>query len=123
VESQEAAQHLSAGIEAYRAGDMPRAVSELEEATRLDETNAKAFMYLGAAYGAVGKYNQAVGAFKVAEQLAPGDPKTHFNIAQAYEAAGNPREAEYEYQKALRLDPSYKRAEQALAALRSRMRR
>ena len=118
---EEAEQHLTAGIEAYRAGDVATAISELEEATRLDHSSAKAFMYLGAAYGATGKYNQAVGAFKAAEQLSPNDAKVHFNIAQAYEAAGSPHEAEYEYEKALGIDPNYPRAVQALAELRARM--
>lgn len=116
----QADQHLEAGLAAFRSGDMETAISELEEATRLDRTNARAFNYLGAAYGAVGKYNQAVGAFKVAEQLTPRDAKIHFNIAQAYEAAGNPAEAAYEYDKALQIDPNYSRARAALDALRSR---
>jgi Flp pilus assembly protein TadD len=118
---QEASEHLKAGIQAFQTGDIARAISELEEATRLDGSNAQAFMYLGAAYGNIGKYNLAVGAFKVAEQISPQDPKIHFNIAQAYEAAGNPGEAEYEYEKALAIDSSYQRARQALNALRARM--
>ncbi len=112
--------HLKDGIQAFKAGDMVNAVAKLEEATRLDGTNAQAFMYLGAAYGSIGKYNLAVGAFKVAQQLSPKDPRIHFNIAQAYEAVGNYDEAEYEYEKALNIDQSYQRAQQALAALKAR---
>ena len=113
-------EHFNAGLEAFKAGDMEKAAAALEEATHLDQSSVNAFNYLGATYGALGKYNQAVGAFKMAAQLSPKDPKIHFNIAQAYEAAGNSLDAEYEYGKALEVDPSYSRAEVALAKLRAR---
>jgi tetratricopeptide (TPR) repeat protein len=119
--AQEAEKFFQSGIAAYRAGNLEAAVADLEEATRLDPEYVDAFKYLGAAYGSTGKYNQAVGAFKVAEQLSPQDPRIHYNIAQAHEAAGNPAEAEYEYGKALEVDPKYGRAHQALMALRARM--
>ena len=113
--------HLEQGLAAFKAGDIDTAVTELEAATREDHTSFRAFSYLGAAYAAKGKYNAAIGAFKNAEQINPNIASIHYNIAQAYEAGGVWAEAEYEYQKALEIDPAYARAQEALASLRKRL--
>ena len=115
--------HFEQGMAAFKAGDVETAIVELEETTRFDNSNYRAFNFLGAAYAAKGKYNSAIGAFKSAEQIKPNIASIHFNLGQAYEAAGVPDEAEYEYDYALRLDPIYTRAEEALSSLRRRRRR
>lgn len=115
--------HFEQGLAAFKAGDVETAIPELEAATRQDHSNHRAFNYLGAAYAAKGKYNAAIGAFKTAEQLKPNVASIHFNLGQAYEAAGVPDEAEYEYDCALKIDPTYTRAEEALTALRKRRHR
>ncbi|MDO8682558.1 MAG: tetratricopeptide repeat protein [Armatimonadota bacterium] len=114
--------HIEKGLAAFKASDLQTAITELEEATRKDPTNYRAFNFLGAAYAGKGKYNAAIGAFKSAEQINPNVASIHFNLGQAYEAAGVPTEAEYEYDYALRLDPTYSRAQDALKALRARLR-
>jgi Flp pilus assembly protein TadD len=118
---EEAQKHYKAGVEAFKAGDIDRAVEELESATRLDDTDHKAFSYLGAAYAAKNRYNAAIGAFKKAEQINPNIPSIHYNIAQAYEASGLDNEAEYEYEKAVELDPNYAKAHEALDKLKKRL--
>jgi len=117
----EAAENYSQGVQAFKAGDIETAITELEAATQLDHSNHKAFSYLGAAYAAKGRYNAAIGAFKQAEQLAPDIASIHYNIAQAYEASGVPGEAEFEYGRALEIDPSYAKAAEALEKLKKRL--
>ncbi len=109
------------GLEALKAGDKDTAVSLLEEASRNTPNDWRVFNVLGAAYAGKGLYEKAIGAFKVAEQLAPGVASIHYNIAQSYEAAGVLSEADYEYEKALQIDPNYTKAKTAREALRQRM--
>jgi tetratricopeptide (TPR) repeat protein len=117
----EADEHFRLGVEAYKAGNYDKAIEELETATELNHEDHKAFTYLGAAYAAKGRYNAAIGAFKTAEQIMPGIASIHYNIAQAYEAAGIPTEAEYEYERALQIDPNYTKARDAYERLKRRL--
>lgn len=113
--------HFELGVSAFNAGDIEMAIEELESATELDDTNYRAFNYLGASYAAKKRYSTAVGAFKRAEKLHPNCASIHFNIAQAYEADDVMSEAEYEYNKALEIDPNYKRAEDALNSIKEKL--
>lgn len=110
-----------AGVEAFKSGDFDQAIELLEGVTHADSSNYKAFCYLGAAYAAKDRYNAAIGAFKTAEQIAPGVASIHYNIAQAYEASGILNEAEYEYERALEINPQYPKAREALARLKDRL--
>lgn len=118
---EEAMEHYKLGVEAFKAGDVDTAIEELETATQLDHQNYKAFSYLGAAYASKERYNAAIGAFKTAEQIAPKVASIHYNIAQAYEASGISNEAEYEYERALEIDPNYEKAREALDKLKQRL--
>ncbi len=115
------AERFASGVEAFKASDFEKAIEDLEAATQLDGDNYKAFCYLGAAYAAKQRYNAAVGAFKIAEQIAPEVASIHYNIAQAYEADGVDGEAEYEYEKALDDQPQLHLAAEALAKLKRRL--
>ncbi|MCX6343478.1 MAG: hypothetical protein NT018_00220 [Armatimonadetes bacterium] len=109
------------GVDAFKTGDIEKAIKRLELSTHLNGKNHKAFAYLGAAYAAMNRYNEAIGAFKVSEQLSPGVASIHYNIAQAYEAAGVFGEAEFEYKRALQVDHKYIKAADALKLLETRM--
>jgi Flp pilus assembly protein TadD len=109
------------GLGALKAGDSDTAVALLEEASRSNPNDWRVFNALGAAYAGKKLYEKAIGAFKAAEQLAPGVASIHYNIAQAYEAAGIFSEADYEYEKALQIDPNYAKAKSAREALQQRM--
>jgi tetratricopeptide (TPR) repeat protein len=117
----DASEHFRAGVAAYKAGDLDKAVEELETATHLDREDYKAFSFLGAAYAAKDRFNAAIGAFKAAEQIAPNVAGIHYNIAQAYEATGILNEAEFEYERAVEIDPKYAKAQEALAGLKKRL--
>ena len=117
----DATQRFALGVEAFKSGDTDKAIEELEAATHSNHDNYKAFCYLGAAYAAKQRYNAAVGAFKTAEQIAPGVASIHYNIAQAYEADGVDGEAEDEYEKALQINPDYTLAMEAMTRLKQRL--
>lgn len=112
---------LTRGLQAFKSKDYETAVTELEQATIENHDDSSAFLYLGAAYTSVGRVNAAIGAFKRAEELSPDDPRVHYNLGQAYEAAGVSKEAFYEYAKALRISPCYSYARNAFTSLKSRM--
>lgn len=114
-------ENFERGVEAFKTNDLDIAIEELETATQLDHANYKAFCYLGAAYAAKDRYNAAIGAFKTAEQIAPGVASIHYNIAQAYEASGILAEAEYEYERALEINPDYIKAQEALSKLKQKL--
>lgn len=109
------------GVEAFKAGDFDAAVEAFEAVTRIDHENYKAFCYLGAAYAAKQRFNAAIGAFKTAQQIAPHVASIYYNIAQAYEVGGVLNEAEYEYGRALEINPDYSLAQEALAKLKKRL--
>ena len=111
-----------AGIEAFKSGDLDTAVRQLEIATIEDPRDFRAFAFLGAAYAEQGRYNAAIGCLQRAADLEPGSAKVHFNLGQAYEAAGASTEAWFEYRKALEIDSSYQPATSALAELGARLR-
>ena len=117
----ETADRFALGVAAFKASDFDKAIEELEAATQSNHDNYKAFCYLGAAYAAKERYNAAIGAFKTAEQMAPGVASIHYNIAQAYEAGEVFSEAEYEYERALQINPDYALAKEALAKLKTRL--
>ena len=112
--------HYALGLEALKAGDSGVAIAELELASRENSADYRMFNGLAAAYASAGLFEKAIGAFKIAERLVPEVASIHFNIAQSYEAIGIPAEAEYEYGKALAIDPTYARASAALASLKAR---
>ncbi|MBI2843035.1 MAG: tetratricopeptide repeat protein [Armatimonadetes bacterium] len=117
----ETSEYKTRGLKAYKAGDYAAAVAELEQATLENPQDFEAFLYLGAAYAGVARHNAAIGAFKRAEELRPNDARIHYNLGQAYEAAGVPKEAFFEYSYALRLNPYHTLARMAQTSLKMRM--
>ncbi|MDO8587474.1 MAG: tetratricopeptide repeat protein [Armatimonadota bacterium] len=110
-----------AGIEAFKSGNYDDAIYKLEMATLDNPRDFRAFAFLGAAYAQQGRYSAAVGSFKHAAGLEPGVAKVHYNLGQAYEAAGVPREAWFEYKNALEIDPYYQPARAAVTLLGAKM--
>lgn len=48
----------------------------------------------------------------------PNSARAHFGLGRAYQAAGKPAEAKAQYQRALAIDPKYKRAGDALDSIK-----
>lgn len=111
---------LARGIELFKEGAFNEAVDALEDATREDSWSYDAWVFLGAAYAKQGRRNLVIGALKRACEISPQSPKIHYNLGQAYELAEVPREAWFEYKRALEIDPNYGLARGALIALARR---
>ena len=112
---------LDRGISVFKEGKFEKALPILEEATREYPGSYEAFVYLGAAYAQLARYNAAIGALKRASEIKPGSPRVHYNLGQAYEAARVPKEAWSEYKKSLELDANYTLAREAMISLSQRL--
>lgn len=75
------------------------AVAMLEEALRLDPTNADVFEALGVILGRLEKFHEAIDIFHRLEEVAPNEPMVHTNLSLFYMKIGQKDEAER--QKAL----------------------
>jgi tetratricopeptide (TPR) repeat protein len=92
--AQAAAAALSRAIERHKAGDLQGAVAAYRESLRLYPT-AEAGSNLGAALAALGRYGEAIDAYRGALALAPDDGRIRYNLALAYyKSADLPRAAE-----------------------------
>src|SRR5580693_3191751 len=91
--SSEAVQHLHAGIEADKNGQLGSAVSEFKKATELDPTLAPAFLDLGQAYIEQRAYASAVAPLKRALALSPNIEGGHQLLGYALLAQGYAVEA------------------------------
>src|SRR5207244_10783671 len=69
------------------------------------------------ALGALGRYDEAVEHLRVAIELEPLNPEAYQNRAAIYERQGKRRAAIAEYRTALRYNPQYEPAKQALQRL------
>lgn len=103
------------------SGDAAGAVGILEDVTRYEPQNWRAFAHLGVAYARCHRYETAIGALKHACELNPAAANLFYNLGQAYEAAGVPEEAAYAYEQALQVRPDYLIAQNALLTLRQRI--
>ena len=89
----EAPQHLHAGIEADKRGQLDLAVSEFQKATQLDPTLAAAFLDLGQIYIEQRAYASAVPPLKRALALSPNIEGGHQLLGYALLAQGYAVEA------------------------------
>ncbi|MFH1368315.1 MAG: tetratricopeptide repeat protein [Elusimicrobiota bacterium] len=63
------------------------------------------------------KYEEAIGEFKKALELNPGNPETYYNLGLIYENRNMSEEARDMYEKALAIDTKYKKAREHLNKL------
>ena len=117
----ERSENLQRGISLFEEGDFESAVPLIEAASREQPDSYEAFVYLGAAYAHQARHNASIGALKRAAMINPGSARIHYNLGQAYEVAGVPREAWFEYKRALEIDPNYGLARGALVVLSRRL--
>lgn len=95
------------GVIAVRRGEAGPAVSDLEDAVRLEPELAQAWLTLSGARIGAGRYGAAIEAAQTALTLEVSQPAlAHFNIAIAHETAGRLDLAYDAYVRAAALDPS-----------------
>lgn len=93
VSADEAATALARGVARHQAGDLEGAVTAYRESLRL-HPGAEAGSNLGAALAALGRYPEAIEAYRAAVSLAPDDGRIRYNLALAYyKSADLPRAA------------------------------
>jgi tetratricopeptide (TPR) repeat protein len=99
-----ALQHLHAGVEAEKSGQLDAAVAEFQKATDLDPKLAVAFVDLGDAYIEKRDYAAAIPPLKRAVELSPGLEAAHRLLGYALLAQGYADEAIPHLQKAHEVD-------------------
>ncbi len=102
---------LAAGY--YERGQMDIAIEELNEALKIDPTNAKAYNVLGLVYTMLGDTAKAEQSFRQALALAPQDSEIHHNWGWYLCSHGRARESIAEFEVAIR-NPLYRTPESAL---------
>ncbi len=93
-----------------REGDLEGAVAVLKEVTAQNPADAMAWQMMGAALGALGQTDEAIGAFQKAVELGPTSARAQFNLAIALIKAERSSEARSHLERALALDPGYEQA-------------
>jgi tetratricopeptide (TPR) repeat protein len=92
--SEEARAALAHAVALHRAGDLEGAVAAYRQSLAL-EPSVEARVNLGAALAALGRYREAIEAYRRALDMAPEDGRIHYNLALAYyKSADLPRAAE-----------------------------
>jgi tetratricopeptide (TPR) repeat protein len=85
---------LARAVALHQKGDLEGAVAAYRESLRLGPT-AEAGSNLGAALAALGRYGEAIEAYRAALALAPTDGRIRYNLALAhYKSADLPRAVE-----------------------------
>ncbi len=101
----DAAELLAAGIDRYKAGDLPAAIAAWREAVEAAPELAEAWHLLGIAAGDCGDRTMAIELLRQAIGLDASDMRFHNNLANALRAAGDLPRAIESFREALALSP------------------
>lgn len=82
--------------------------------TRKNPNDANVYFELGVACVAVGRYEEAVGAYKQAVMLKPDFSENHSSLGVSYENLGRQQEAMAAYKEAVRINPNFAEAHHSL---------
>lgn len=94
------------GLSAYRAGQLPLAISALQAATRLDDRFAEAHYLLGVCLRARGQPRDAVQALQRAVRLSPAFLAAREELADVFGALGRQTERISQLNALLTLEPT-----------------
>jgi adenylate cyclase len=100
--------HLSMGIALLFACRFGESIPFFEQGIRLNPYPPDSHIrLLGSAYRAVGRYDEALIAYKKALQLNPNDIFTHLGLASVYVSLGRIQDARAEAKEVLRIHPKF----------------
>ena len=100
--------HIWMALVLYLSGKHNEAVRHAEQGLRLDPVGPAWYLrILGDAYSWVGRYEEAIAAFKKSLQRAPNDLITHLRLTTTYVWAGRLNNARTQVDKVLRINPKY----------------
>jgi predicted TPR repeat methyltransferase len=105
------------GVIAYEKSDDEAARELLVRATQVNEKNARAFLYLGAACHRSGSAADALAASLSALALEPELPGAHVQLGFIHQGQGDLEKAEAVYRQGLALDPENPRLHDALGTV------
>ena len=100
---QDAQPFLDLGTLLLRQEKFAEALGPLQLAVRCSPVNPLANQQLGLAFEALGRYNEAIEAFKRAAALAPSAEQPHFFLGRVYRRLGREGDASAEYATVSRL--------------------
>lgn len=114
----------STGLSMLRAGEgCKNAYALFWEAIEKDPAHAEAHLEAGYCSIELGRYPDALKAFKQAVLLKPDCPKGHYNLGVAYGLLGRHEEAIAEYRQAISITPEFADAHYNLAVAYQELRR
>ena len=100
--------HIWMALVLYLSGRHDEAVRHAEQALRLDPLGPAWYLRtLGTAYSWVGRYEEAIAAYKKSLQRAPNDLFTHLSLTAAYTWAGRLEDARAQVDEVVRINPKY----------------
>jgi tetratricopeptide (TPR) repeat protein len=106
----------------FYLGDYRRSLSFFQRYTNAipnGERTSIAFFFIGEIYRLTQRYRHADIAYTTAVRLSPNVPLWWYRLALAREGAGDKEQAIEAVQRAIRLDPNYQNAIEALARLQA----
>jgi adenylate cyclase len=100
--------HIWMALILYLSGRHEEAVRHAEQALRLDPLGPAWYLRtLGTAYSWVGRYEEAIAAYKKSLQRSPNDLFTHLSLTAAYTWAGRLEDARAQVDEVVRINPKY----------------
>lgn len=109
--------HVNRGVERGNKNDPEGALSDYDEAIRLNPSNAKALNNRGASYFEKSEYDRAIQDLDQAIKLQPDYSRAFRNRGDAYRKKGDRDHAIADYQKALSFNPDEALRKEIQAAL------
>jgi adenylate cyclase len=100
--------HLAYGMSLNYGGRSEEAIPVLQKAIRLNPLGETGyFLHLGHAYRVMGRFEEAVSAYKKSLQRSPDNIFAHLGLAATYSMMGREQEARAEAAEVLRLNPKF----------------
>lgn len=109
--------HLRRGADLEQAGRIAEAITEQQEALRVDPQAVQAHINLISLYGRQGQYDEATAHYRAALTLDPHQADVHYNYGVLLLKQGKPQEAVAAFQEAVRINPSYVEAHNHLGSV------
>ncbi len=113
---------LNLGVCYHETGDFDQAIERFEKAIEIDPHRPHAFVNLGVAYTAQEKYYEAIRAYKEALERDSHQPLVLVNLAHTYMGQDRLKMARHSLEQAIRMEPQFAAALEALGYCLFRMR-
>lgn len=118
INNEKAKIHLEQGLDYSIKKDYDNAVSEFTKAIKLTPNNSKAYYNRGSVYFNCQKYYNAISDYSKVIKLEPNNSKAYYNRGTAYYySKGDRGIVVANFEKALEINPNYKKAQEALEVL------